>query len=323
MKEKENDKNTPCTAEKAVLNLAAIDIGSNAARILIKSVESAPEGLRSCKLQFLRIPIRLGIDVFSKGMIGDKREKMLLRTMKIFRQLMILYNVDDYRICATSAFRDAENSKKILKYVKARTHLDIEVITGTEEARIIRDNCPSTGNALYMDVGGGSTELSLVSDGHLVDTRSFNIGTIRLLNEQITPDDWNRMMTQVQELTSGVDNISIIGSGGNINKLYRLIHKSNKKKNVVATDDLRKMFMQLSQLSLQERMDKYGLSANRADVIVPAAQLFIMVAGIVKAASIHVPNVGLVDGIINEMAKKSFKIDDDSCCSEGETEDEA
>lgn len=323
MKEKENDKNTPCTAEKAVLNLAAIDIGSNAARILIKSVESAPEGLRSCKLQFLRIPIRLGIDVFSKGMIGDKREKMLLRTMKIFRQLMILYNVDDYRICATSAFRDAENSKKILKYVKARTHLDIEVITGTEEARIIRDNCPSTGNALYMDVGGGSTELSLVSDGHLVDTRSFNIGTIRLLNEQITPDDWNSMMTQVQELTSGVDNISIIGSGGNINKLYRLIHKSNKKKNVVATDDLRKMFMQLSQLSLQERMDKYGLSANRADVIVPAAQLFIMVAGIVKAASIHVPNVGLVDGIINEMAKKSFKIDDDSCCSEGETEDEA
>lgn len=323
MKEKENDKNTPCTAEKAVLNLAAIDIGSNAARILIKSVESAPEGLRSCKLQFLRIPIRLGIDVFSKGMIGDKREKMLLRTMKIFRQLMILYNVDDYRICATSAFRDAENSKKILKYVKARTHLDIEVITGTEEARIIRDNCPSTGNALYMDVGGGSTELSLVSDGHLVDTRSFNIGTIRLLNDQITPDDWNRMMTQVQELTSGVDNISIIGSGGNINKLYRLIHKSNKKKNVVATDDLRKMFMQLSQLSLQERMDKYGLSANRADVIVPAAQLFIMVAGIVKAASIHVPNVGLVDGIINEMAKKSFKIDDDSCCSEGETEDEA
>ena len=319
------DKNAPvtsCAAENAALNLAAIDIGSNAARILIKSVEKVPEDLRSCKLQFLRIPIRLGMDVFSKGMIGDKREKMLLRTMKIFRQLMILYNVDDYRICATSAFRDAENSKKILKYVKARTRLDIEVITGTEEARIIRDNCPSTGNALYMDVGGGSTELSLVQDGQLVDTRSFNIGTIRLLNEQITPDDWNRMMTQVQELTSGVDNICIIGSGGNINKLYRLIHKSNKKKNEVATDDLRKMFMQLSQLSLQERMDKYGLSANRADVIVPAAQLFIMVAGIVKATSIRVPNVGLVDGIINEMAKKSFKLvdDDDSCIDDGKEE---
>ncbi len=297
--------------KKTALNLAAIDIGSNAARILIKSVEATPEGLNSCKLQFLRIPIRLGMDVFSKGMIGDKREKMLLRTMKIFRQLMILYNVDDYRICATSAFRDAENSKKILKYVKSRTRLDIEVITGTEEARIIRDNCPSTGNALYMDVGGGSTELSLVRDGKLADIRSFNIGTIRLLNEQITPDDWNKMLNQVQDMTRGIDNISIIGSGGNINKLYRLIHKSNKKKNEVATEDLRKMFTQLSQLSLQERMDKFGLSINRADVIVPAAQLFIMVAGIVKASSIRVPNVGLVDGIINELAKKNLAVRDE------------
>lgn len=312
---KENNKNKEKTqpeGTKTSLNLAAIDIGSNAARILIKSVESTPQGLNSCKLQFLRIPIRLGLDVFSRGMIGEEREKMLLRSMKIFRQLMILYNVDDYRICATSAFRDAENSKKILKYVKSHTHLDIEVITGTEEARIIRDNYPSSGNALYMDVGGGSTELSLVRDGELLDIRSFNIGTIRLLNEQITPDDWNRMMTQVQEMTCGVDDITIIGSGGNINKLYRLIHKSNKKKNEVATEDLRKMFMQLSQLSLADRMDKFCLSANRADVIVPAAQLFIMVAGIVKAPSIRVPNVGLVDGIINEMAKKAFGTNEDA-----------
>ena len=134
------------------VNLAAIDIGSNAARI----------------------PIRLGMDVFSKGMISDKREKMLVRTMKIFRQLMILYNVDDYRICATSAFRDAGNSKKILRYVKNHTKLAIDIISGTEEARIIRDNYPSQGNALYMDVGGGSTELSLVCDGELTDMRSFD-----------------------------------------------------------------------------------------------------------------------------------------------------
>lgn len=308
---------------KSVINLAAIDIGSNAARILIKSAENTPSGISTCKLQFLRIPIRLGMDVFCKGMIGDKREKMLLRTMKIFRQLMILYNVDDYRICATSAFRDAKNSKKILKYVKARTHLDIEVITGTEEARIIRDNCPSTGNALYMDVGGGSTELSLVRDGQLVDIRSFNIGTIRLLNELITPDDWNNMMTQIQEMTKGIENITIIGSGGNINKLYRLTHKSNKKKNEVSTDDLRKITLQLSQLSVEERMEKFALNSSRADVIVPAAQLFVMVAGIVKAPSIHVLNVGLVDGIINEMAKKLLAAPEDDIKTEDDNKEDS
>ena len=289
------------------VNLAAIDIGSNAARILIKRVEKLDDGLHSQKLQFLRIPIRLGMDVFSKGMISDKREKMLVRTMKIFRQLMILYNVDDYRICATSAFRDAGNSKKILRYVKNHTKLAIDIISGTEEARIIRDNYPSQGNALYMDVGGGSTELSLVCDGELTDMRSFDIGTIRLLNEQITPDHWNEMITEVQKMTENVKDIHIIGSGGNINKLYKLVPKRAKKKNEITLEALTRLYTQLSSLTIEERMIQYELSDSRADVIVPAAQLFIMVAGITQSKSITVPNGGLTDGIINEMAKAMFK----------------
>ena len=164
-------------------NLAAIDIGSNAARILIKSVKKTNNGLRSKKLQFLRIPLRLGMDVFGTGEIGEEREKMLLRTMKVFRQLLILYDVKDYRICATSAFREAKNGDKVLKHVMKETKLQISIISGDEEARTICDNYTGDGNLLYMDVGGGSTELSLVCDGKLIGSKSFNIGTIRILNE--------------------------------------------------------------------------------------------------------------------------------------------
>ena len=182
-------------------NLAAIDIGSNAARILIKSVKKTNNGLRSKKLQFLRIPLRLGMDVFGTGVIGEEREKMLLRTMKVFRQLLILYDVKDYRICATSAFREAKNGDKVLKHVMKETKLQISIISGDEEARTIRDNYTGDGNLLYMDVGGGSTELSLVCDGKLIGSKSFNIGTIRILNECVEPSIWKEMAEAVRELT--------------------------------------------------------------------------------------------------------------------------
>lgn len=285
-------------------NLAAIDIGSNAARILIKSVKKTNNGLRSKKLQFLRIPLRLGMDVFGTGEIGEEREKMLLRTMKVFRQLLILYDVKDYRICATSAFREAKNGDKVLKHVMKETKLQIFIISGDEEARTIRDNYTGDGNLLYMDVGGGSTELSLVCDGKLIGSKSFNIGTIRILNECVESSIWKEMAEAVRELTKGVENIRIVGSGGNINKLYRLAPKKERTKDTLHIDTLSRIYTRLSALSLEQRMIEYDLRASRADVIVPAAQLFLMVANLVKADTILVPTVGLADGIINELASK-------------------
>ncbi len=285
-------------------NLAAIDIGSNAARILIKSVKKTNNGLRSKKLQFLRIPLRLGMDVFGTGEIGEEREKMLLRTMKVFRQLLILYDVKDYRICATSAFREAKNGDKVLKHVMKETKLQISIISGDEEARTIRDNYTGDGNLLYMDVGGGSTELSLVCDGKLIGSKSFNIGTIRILNACVEPSIWKEMAEAVRELTKGVENIRIVGSGGNINKLYRLAPKKERTKDTLHIDTLSRIYTRLSALSLEQRMMEYDLRASRADVIVPAAQLFLMVANLVNADTILVPTVGLADGIINELASK-------------------
>ena len=233
-------------------NLAAIDIGSNAARILIKSVKKTNNGLRSKKLQFLRIPLRLGMDVFGTGEIGEEREKMLLRTMKVFRQLLILYDVKDYRICASSAFREAKNGDKVLKHVMKETKLQISIISGDEEARTIRDNYTGDGNLLYMDVGGGSTELSLVCDGKLIGSKSFNIGTIRILNECVEPSIWKEMAEAVRELTKGVENIRIVGSGGNINKLYRLAPKKERTKDTLHIDTLSRIYTRLSALSLEQ-----------------------------------------------------------------------
>lgn len=287
-------------------NLAAIDIGSNAARIMIKSVENTDKGLRTKKLQFLRIPIRLGIDVFSSGEIGGEREEMLMRTMKIFRQLIILYKVKRYRACATSAFRDASNGKKVLKKIAKETKIEIEIITGDEEARTIRDNYSGTGNLLYMDVGGGSTELSLVCDGELKGSRSINIGTLRILNECVSPAVWQELNDAVKELTEGVTDIRIVGSGGNINKLHRLAPKKERTKESLLVSTLSSLYRRLSALSVEERMTEFDLRPSRADVIVPAAQLFLMVAGLVGADTILVPTVGLADGMINELAESEM-----------------
>lgn len=291
-------------------NLAAIDIGSNAARILIKQVDRVKSSdglstLRMKKLQFLRIPLRLGIDVFSIGKISEEREKQLIRTIKVFRQLLVIYNVQDYRACATSAFRDAKNGKKILRHIRKDMKMDIDIITGDEEARILRDcNSSMMGNLLYMDVGGGSTELSLVCEGHLIDSRSFNIGTLRMLADVVSQSEWENMKATVADFCRGFDNIQIIGSGGNINKLYRLTPKSERKSEWLKVSSLDKLLTELSALTVEQRMVQYDLREDRADVIVPAAKLFQMVAGVAKAEDIMVPTVGLADGIINELANR-------------------
>lgn len=299
-------------------NLAAIDIGSNAARLLIKSVTRQEDGtLQFQKLQFVRFPLRLGLDVFTQGKISKEREQQFLRMIKAFRQLMIIYNVADFKACATAALRDAKNGTKIIKRIHHDTGIPIEIISGEEEARTIYDNhieklLITSANAqrgdaayLYVDVGGGSTEVSCIAGGQLLESRSFNIGTLRMLSGTVSLESVNDMCDQICAMLNGHPEVSIIGSGGNINKLFRLVPKKSKLKDRITLPQLEKLYGQLSSLSIEERIREFDLRPDRADVIVPAAQLFIAIARAVNAPSVLVPTIGLADGIINKLAANS------------------
>ena len=216
---------------------AAIDIGSNAVRLLIKK-EKEDENLiskRLSKVLLLRVPLRLGFDVFSLGEVSEIKLVKLRRLMKAFRQLMKIYEVTDYRACATSAMRDAKNGKSVIKKILKDTGINIEVIDGQEEARMIYNNhieCieDRTGNYIYVDVGGGSTEINLLTNGELVQSLSYNIGTVRILSGAVKDETWAQMKDDLARLTADFQEVNIIGSGGNINKLYRLAEKKDKKK---------------------------------------------------------------------------------------------
>ena len=289
-------------------NLAAIDVGSNAARLLIKQVNVDDSGqAEAVKLLFLRIPLRLGMDVFANGCISEEREREFIATMKAYRQLMKVYSVNSYRACATSAMRDAKNGKAIIKRIKDKAHIKLDIITGSEESKIIYDNhlsnISSEGCFLYVDVGGGSTELSFICDGERIYSHSFNIGTIRLLKNKVKREDIIKMKTEINRITLGREDIKIIGSGGNINKLFRLASKK-KSLDFLPVDILQEEYDELSRMSVEERMAKYGLKPDRADVIVPAAEIFLHIAAGSHAKEILVPNLGLADGIINELIRK-------------------
>lgn len=290
-------------------NLAAIDVGSNAARLLIKHVDIDVDGNRSLnKLLFLRIPLWLGMDVFGDGRISKDRGMEFLSAMKAYKQLMKVYHVRKYRACATSAMRDAKNGKALMKRIKNKAHVNLEIISGDEESGIIYDNhlanLPSQGAFLYVDVGGGSTEISFICNGQRIFGQSLNVGTIRLLKGKVKKNDLMALKTEVTKVTSGYDNIKIIGSGGNINKLFRLANKK-KKLEALPVEVLRKLYDSLSKMSVEERMVAYELKPDRADVIVPAAEIFLHVAASSKAKEIIVPNIGLADGIINDLLLKN------------------
>lgn len=294
-----NMSSTPC--------YAAIDIGSNAVRLLIKRINESEnlDSKRLNKVLLLRVPLRLGFDVFSLGSVSETKAVKLRRLMKAFRQLMKVYEVTDYRACATSAMRDASNGREVIKKIKQETDIVIEVIDGEEEARMIYNNhmeCleDRTGNYIYVDVGGGSTEINFLVNGQLVQSLSYNVGTVRLLSGAVREDTWQRMKNDLARLTADFPQVNIIGSGGNINKLYRLAEKKDKQQRL-SIAQLQKLYDELSPLTPEQRMEQYGLKADRADVIVPAAQIFLTIAGVVKADYVHVPVIGLADGIIDTL----------------------
>lgn len=293
---------------------AAIDIGSNAVRLLIKKIkeDESLANKRLFKAMMLRVPLRLGFDVFTLGEVSDVKAVKLRRLMKAFRQLMKIYEVTDYRACATSAMRDAKNGKAVIKKILKDTGINIEVIDGQEEARMIYNNhleCleDRMGNYVYVDVGGGSTEINLLTDGVLVQSLSYNIGTVRILSNAVKEETWQQMKEDLARLTADYQGINIIGSGGNINKLYRLADRKDKKKLRLPITSLRALYEKLKLLTPEQRMEVYSLKADRADVIVPAAEIFLTIAEIVKAEYVHVPVIGLADGIIDNLYTESLE----------------
>lgn len=292
---------------------AAIDIGSNAVRLLIKCVDplgSSPATALK-KLMLLRVPLRLGFDVFSKGKVTSKRAENLIRLMKAYKQLMKIYEVDVYRACATSAMRDADNGPELLKKIAAETDIKVEIIAGEEEAKIVYANhaeCVGdrTGNFIYVDVGGGSTELNLISNGELVQSESFNIGTVRILTEKVKPAEWTRLNDTLVAMAAKYPDMNIIGSGGNINKLYKMASVKDPRLQTFPVDELARLYHILKPLSVDERMMRFALKPDRADVIIPAAEIFLSIASVVKARFIMVPVIGVADGIIDQLYEASI-----------------
>lgn len=295
------------------VNYAAIDIGSNAVRLLIKSIDrEAVQEKKIKKVMMLRVPLRLGFDVFSIGELSEKKADKLRRLMKAFRQLMKICDVDDYRACATSAMRDARNGRTIIKKIEKDTGIRIEIIDGQEEARMIYNNhieCMEDrlGNYMYVDVGGGSTEINLLTNGELVWSVSYNIGTVRMLSNAVKEGTWQQMEEELMKVTEGVAAINIIGSGGNINKLFRLADKKDKKLQRLPVSSLQTVYDVLKPLTPEERVEAFSLKQDRADVIVPAAEIFLKIAEVVHAEYIYVPVIGLSDGIIDNLYAKSLE----------------
>lgn len=259
------------------MKIAAIDIGSNAARLLINEVKINNKKPEFIKLNLLRIPLRLGMDVFTIGKIGPEREKMVIDSMKIFSDLMKIYKVDHYRACATSAMRDAANGNEIIRQVQEASGINIEIISGDEEATLIYENHVAEGldkefAYLYIDVGGGSTELTFYENGKMVYERSFNIGTIRLLNNLVTLDNWKEMKEEIKKNIVSKKPIVAIGSGGNINKVFSMSKTKDGKP--MSLSHLKKVYKEFNDLSVEERMTKYSLREDRADVLVHALSIF-------------------------------------------------
>ena len=293
------------------MRLAAIDIGSNGARLLIKNFRSGEDGCwRMSVVMHMRAPRRVASDVSTLGKISKHRAVMKKHMLKAFRQLMTLIQVDAYRACATSAMRDAENGKKVLKKLHEDTGIGLEIINGREEARLLCNNIvenieSAKGNYAYIDVGGGSTEISLLHDGTLTHSHSYNIGTLRMLGGMVSKDAMRQMRDDLSRFAKDMPGMRIIGSGGNINKLFKLCN-SDKATRTVPVSEIKAVYNKLKALSVDERIEQYGLKADRADVIIPASEIFILAAEALGCDSIQVPNISLADSIIDGLYRTKY-----------------
>jgi len=290
------------------LILAAIDIGSNAARLLISEAQVYKDGnVDFTKLSLLRVPLRLGIDVFDKGYITEERKNNLINTLKAYKILMDIYKVQALRACATSAMRDAANGPEIMKEVLKETGIKIDIISGQEEANIIyethiAETLQFNKSYLYIDVGGGSTEITLFAENKIIFKESFNIGTIRLLHGKVTEEQWEHLKLYIRTNLKNYQPVEAIGTGGNINKIFSLSKRKEGKP--LSLDLLKDYYKEMSASTVEERKHLYGFRDDRADVIVPALQIFTTIMRWADAPEIYVPKIGLADGLIKMLYRE-------------------
>ncbi len=289
------------------MKFAAIDIGSNAVRLLFCNVYEDNGKTYYKKAELIRVPIRLGEDSFLHKKISVKKADKLVTAMKAFKHLIDVYDAVDYRACATSAMRDAENGYDVVARVRKEAGIKIEIIDGKTEADIIFSNhieehLDKANNYLYVDIGGGSTEITLFSKNKVVVSQSFNIGTIRMLHEQIDKEYWAYFKNWVKEQTDGYKPLIAIGSGGNINKLFKMIGRKPNK--AISTLKIKSLYEVLESYTYEERMQVFGLNPDRADVIIPASKILLSVLKKADIERVLVPQIGLSDGIVHQLYEK-------------------
>lgn len=293
---------------------AAIDIGSNAVRLFFSNVFEQDGRIIAEKASLVRIPIRLGEDVFNTQKISEIKADKLIQTMKAFKLLIDVYEPVSWKACATAAMREAENNKEVLERIKNEAGIKIDIINGLEEASIVGSaSKPEISKkykyAMYIDVGGGSTEMSILNNDKIIDSNSFKIGTVRLLNNQVEDKEWKAMSKWLNKYKKDFKKIYCIGSGGNINKLNKLYGRIPE--NILSFSNLEYGIDQLKRFSNEERIEQMGLRPDRADVIVPAAIIFKTIMGQIGTEQIFVPKVGLSDGLVinlyNEYKNKTKK----------------
>jgi exopolyphosphatase/guanosine-5'-triphosphate,3'-diphosphate pyrophosphatase len=290
-----------------IKRFAAIDIGSNSVRLLISNVLQNGDDPLFKKSALIRVPVRLGASAFTEHKIPEVSINHLVETMLAFKYLMKANDVLHYKGCATSAMREAINGPQIIKRIKAKAGINIEIISGNREAELIfNSQNASLGklltNSLYIDVGGGSTEITIFSKGKAVAAKSFSIGTIRILQNQVAKNEWKNLKDWVKLKSGKLKNFTLIGSGGNINRIAKLVNlKPGKPLPFETLDDI---VGELKRYSYDDRMKLFDLNPDRADVIVPAGEVFLTIMKMMNSDKIYVPKIGLGDGIVREVYKE-------------------
>lgn len=291
------------------MRLAAVDIGSNAIRLQITTVTSHEGQINFKKLEYLRFPLRLGLDVFHTRRISEKNRRKFVKLMKAFKLLIDLYEVDDYMVCATSAMRESENGKEIVEEVKEDIGLKIQIIDGNLEAELINLALWSyidDKSYLHIDVGGGSTELNIYSKRQKVASKSFKIGSVRALEDKIPLSVWKNMNVFIEEHIGKKEIITSIGTGGNISKIFELSNP-RKNKTFIQIDKIKEIQQYLESFSYEDRINKLNLNPDRADVIIPASKIYLAAMTAANSKKMIVPDVGLKDGLMQVLYKKNKK----------------
>lgn len=289
---------------------AAIDIGSNAMRLLVSNiVEQAGKETQFNKSSLVRVPIRLGQDSFTVGEISDENIERMIDAMKAYKLLMKVHKVEKYKACATSAMREANNNTEIVEIIEREAQIKIDIIDGKKEAAIIatsdlKEYISTDKTYLYVDVGGGSTEFSLFSNGRIVASKSFKNGTVRMLNNMVNEVVWVEIEKWIKINTAPFENITMIGSGGNINKLFKMTGKQQDKP--LSYLNLNAQYSMLNAMTYDQRITELGLNPDRADVIIPATKIYLNAMKWSGARYIYVPKIGLSDGIVKAMYYDRF-----------------